>query len=137
MLCGCAFQVCLVAVFIIIANEIDPILFGLSLLESEPKHFECQHADGDDLTWKDCTKIEICERGLDQSQYRPDVHDPEYIDNWVAKFDLLCEPKYKVGLIGSMYFIGVILTLTFVPIVADKCGRKWVFSITIIVSACA
>jgi hypothetical protein len=41
MFCGCAFQVMLISVFIIIANEIDPILFGLSLLESEPKHFEC------------------------------------------------------------------------------------------------
>lgn len=139
MFCGCAFQVLLIAVFLIIANEIDPLLFGLALLESEPKHFECQHTDPDssEVAWKDCTKTEICGSGLDATQYRADIHDPEYIDNWVEKFDLLCEPKYKVGLIGSMYFIGLIATLTFVPIVADSCGRKWVFSITIIVSACA
>ena len=36
-----------------------------------------------------------------------------------------------------MYFFGVIVTLTFVPIVADKCGRKWVFVTTCIISACA
>ena len=36
-----------------------------------------------------------------------------------------------------MYFIGVIVTLTFVPIVADKCGRKWVFVVTCVMSACA
>lgn len=53
------------------------------------------------------------------------------------KFDLLCEPKYKVGLFGSMYFIGVISTLLFVPAIADKCGRKWVFTVTILLSAIA
>ena len=36
-----------------------------------------------------------------------------------------------------MYFIGVITTLTFVPLLADMCGRKGPFIITLIVSACA
>ena len=139
MFCGCAFQVLLVSVFIITVNEIDPLLFGLSFLEAEPKHFECQHTDPEssEIAWRDCTKHEICDQGLDSSQYRPDIHDPEYIDNWVEKFSLLCEPKYKVGLIGTMYFFGVIVTLTFVPFLADTCGRKWVFAVTIMVSACA
>jgi len=36
------------------------------------------------------------------------VKDDEYIDNWVSpdKFDLLCQPKENIGLIGSMFFIG-------------------------------
>ena len=69
MLCGCAFQVILISVFIIIVNEIDPILFGLGLLELEPKHFECEHIDPDtsESTWKDCKKTEICDHGLDKS----------------------------------------------------------------------
>jgi MFS family permease len=99
--------------------------------------FQQADPESEETTWKDCTKTEICDKGIDSAHYRADTHDSEYLDNWVEKFDLLCEPKYKIGLIGSMYFIGVITTLTFVPIVGDKCGRRWVFIITIIVSACA
>ena len=67
----------------------------------------------------------------------PDTSDPEYLDNWVNKLDLLCEPKYKIGLIGSMYFVGVITSLTFVPVMADRCGRKWAYLGTLCLSAFA
>lgn len=50
---------------------------------------------------------------------------------------MLCEPKFKVGLIGSFYFIGICTTLTFVPPLADAYGRKWVFNITLLVSIIA
>lgn len=53
------------------------------------------------------------------------------------KFSLLCEPKYKVGLLGTTYFIGVIVTLAFVPVIGDRCGRKWVFVSALLVSAAA
>jgi MFS family permease len=136
---GCIFQVLLVSVFLIVVNEIDPLIFGLSYLEKEPNHFECESEDVEthEQVWRECKKHEICERGLGQEQHRADTKDDEYIDGWVQKFDLLCEPKWKVGLIGSMYFIGVIATLTFVPIIADSCGRKWVFCVTLVIGACA
>lgn len=48
--------------------------------------------------------------------------------------DLLCEPKFKIGLIGSMYFIGLCVAFTFVPLLGDQCGRKWVFILTLVIS---
>jgi len=48
---------------------------------------------------------------------------------------LLCEPKYKIGLIASFYFIGVIATMTFIPYVAHTYGRKLVFCISVAVQA--
>jgi len=65
MLCGCAFQVILISLFIIVVNEIDPILFGLGLLENEPHLFECEHIDpeSNEVSWKSCKKEEICEKG--------------------------------------------------------------------------
>lgn len=117
------------------ANLIDPLLFGLSFLEKEPKHFECK--DPDTGEWKPCTKEEICSRGLSKDDYRPDTNDDEYFDNWVNKYDLLCEPKMKVGLIASMYFIGLIVFIIFVPPLADRFGRKWVFIVTLIISVIA
>lgn len=58
------------------------------------------------------------------------MQDDEYIDNWVSpdKFDLLCVSKKDVGLIGSMFFIGQVVTILFIPPIADfVTGRKPVF----------
>lgn len=41
--------------------------------------------------------------------------------------DLLCLEPFKIGLIGSMYFIGVVLSSVIAPPLADAYGRKYVF----------
>lgn len=43
----------------------------------------------------------------------------------------------KIGLIGSMYFIGLIVFITFVPPLADRYGRKWIFFATNVISCIA
>jgi len=43
---------------------------------------------------------------------------------------MLCESKFKIGLIGSMYFIGVVVTLIFIPALSDMFGRKVIFLVT-------
>jgi len=118
----------LIILFIISCQLISPLVNGLSFLEKEPKHFECK--DPDTGEWKSCTKQEICDRGLSKEDYKPDKNDDEYFDNWVDKYDLLCESKVKVGLLGSMFFIGIIATLLILPPLADKYGRKWIFIIS-------
>ena len=132
----------LLVLFTLIVNEIDNVLFGMAFLELEPKHFECQEtehytdSEGHDVateTWRDCSKSEICEKGYDHDHYRA-VHDDEYLDNWVDKLELLCESKLKIGLIGSLYFAGVITTLLFVPPLSDRFGRKVIFVISLFVS---
>lgn len=125
----------MVIIYLIVGNEIDNLIFGLSFLEKEPPRFECYHDDT--AEWKECEKSEICALNEPKDHYRPVKEEDEYIDNWIEKFDLLCEPKYKVGLIGSFYFIGICTTLTFVPPLADAFGRKWVFNITLLVSIIA
>lgn len=40
----------------------------------------------------------------------------------------------KVGLLGSMFFIGIISTLIIIPPLADRYGRKLIFTISNIVS---
>lgn len=51
---GCFFQVLLVIIYLIIGNEIDNLIFGLSFLEKEPPRLECLHDDT--AEWKECTK---------------------------------------------------------------------------------
>ena len=41
--------------------------------------------------------------------------------------DLLCLEPFKIGLIGSMYFIGVVISSVIAPPLADAYGRKYVF----------
>lgn len=69
--------------------------------------------------------------------YRADSDDDEYFDNWIEKFDLLCEPSYKIALIGSLLFFGVIIGLLFVPALSDYTGWRIVFTISVILSLVA
>ena len=64
--------------------------------------------------WKSCTKEEICNKDL---EWRWDESEEDHLDNWVLKdkLNLLCEPAWKIGFIASIYFIGVVATLIFVP----------------------
>lgn len=43
----------------------------------------------------------------------------------MEQYDLLCEPKWKIGLLGSVYFSGVLSCVVVVPWLADKYGRRW------------
>jgi len=133
----------LIVVFILIVNQVDTLTFGLQFLETEPSHFDCllpeHHTDSDgadvlEEVWKECTKNDVCENGLDHEHFHPHTEDDDFVDNFVESLDMLCESKYKVGLIGSLYLIGVICSLIFVPLIGDKCGRKIPFSLTILVS---
>ena len=40
--------------------------------------------------------------------------------------NLVCEPDYKIGLFGSMFFIGVLITSTCLIRLADVVGRQTV-----------
>ena len=133
----------MIFVFILIANQVDTLTFGLQFLEEEPTHFDClvpeHHTDADgqatvEEVWKECTKNDVCGQGLDHDHFHPHTEDEEFVDNFVESLDILCESKDKVGLIGSLYLIGVVASLVFVPMVADMCGRKIPFVLTILLS---
>ena len=111
------------------------LVLGIGFLEREPRKFECR----DDYTgeWKPCTKEEICNNHIEKLNYRADSDDDEYFDNWIEKFDLLCEPSIKIGFLGSLLFFGVIIGLLFVPALSDYSGRRIVFSISVILSLVA
>jgi len=136
------YQLIYLTLFLIAANAYDPELFGLGLLEKEPNRFECYHDPEEGQSegeWRECSKEEICDGGLDHDHYRPVKDDPDYIDNWVSadKFDLLCEPKYKIGLLGSCFFIGAVATLLIIPPLGDAFGRRYVFLVVLVISIIA
>lgn len=79
------------------------------------------------MTWQHCEVKEICSMGLSKSSglYRPVETDEEYLDNWVDKLDLLCRPKKELGFIGSCFFIGIISTMFWMPVLSDRIGRRY------------
>ena len=68
-----------------------PVIFGLSYLEKEPPRYECKESDGQ---WHECSKDHICKDNVAKDDYRPVETEPEYFDNWVSKFDLLCNKDF-------------------------------------------
>lgn len=104
------------------------LIVGGAFLNRIPKHFECYSEEDD--SWRDCSKDEICANNLDQAHFRGKDED-DYMDNWAAKskFNLICENKFKVGLLSSLYFIGMVCTCLIIPPLADlKFGRKILYN---------
>ena len=136
------FQLLYLVIFLISANTNAPELQGLGFLEKEAKRYECYHDPEEGQSygeWRECSKEEICEKGYSSDHYRPSPDDSEYVDNWVPseKLNLLCEPKYKVGLLGSAFFIGGLVCVLTAPPLADTFGRQIVFIIVLILSIVA
>ena len=104
-----------------------PTIAGIYFLEREPKKFTCLKYN----KWVPCNKEEICNDNL---PYKPDKSEPEYLDNWVEKFNMLCETKAKVGMLGSAFFLGALISLLVIPRWADKYGRKGPFLATMILT---
>ena len=50
---------------------------------------------------------------------------------------MLCTSHYKVGLLGSSFFVGVIVTIYIVPAIADQIGRRLPFICTMVVTVIA
>ena len=131
------FQLLLVVAIILYKATITPVLYGIGFLTKPAHHFECLN-DGDG-SWEPCTQEKICEDDIGSDHYRP-VKDDEYIDGWVSadKFDLLCESKFKIGFIGSAFFLGVISTILVIPPLSDKVyGRKTILRIGFIIYTAA
>ena len=74
---------------------------------------------------------------LHKDLFRFDQTDPEYIDNWIQKFDLLCKPSEYIGLIGSCYMVGMFIGFFILPPYSDTYGRRPIFIMTMILSTFA
>ena len=45
-------------------------------------------------------------------------------DNWIMRYDLHCASSSKIGMIGSSFFLGWVLTLVIFPRISDIYGRQ-------------
>jgi MFS family permease len=122
--------------------SVMPLTNGLAFLEKTPSLYECRQVSANRMSdlvsdhkssWKTCTVKEICAMNLPQKDYRANKSDPEYLDNWVPKLDMLCKPQSEIGLLGSFFFLGAMLSIFWVPKYADTKGRKNIILLGLVV----
>ena len=46
------------------------------------------------------------------------------LDNWIISLDLHCYDSYAIGMFGTLFFGGYLLSCAVFPPLADKYGRK-------------
>lgn len=128
MFCGRSFQVLFVFATMIQTTLHVFLQFGFGFLEKEPPIWECY--DDNSQEWFICDKKKICGEAINTERYRPVESEDEYLSNWVQQYDILCEPKWKIGLIGTIYFTGALITILPLTYIADANGRQWISFIT-------
>ena len=88
----------------------------------------CTWTDGKTYDQKSvCTRANICDNDPRIAGHTIDYDDPQSLHNWIDKLNLMCVPRWEVGLISSAYFIGYAVTLLWLPLLADKYGRRKFF----------
>lgn len=120
-------------IFFVSKTTMIPVAFGNSFLTKLPNRYECLRDEEatDGQTWKDCSRDEICSKNIPPERYKP-IPDDDFIDNWSGpdKLNLTCESSFKIGLLGSMVFLGIISTVLWVPILSDRyLGRRYVYTV--------
>ena len=54
--------------------------------------------------------------------FKVDYDDPDTIYNWAVQMELYCTSKFRIGLFGSVYFVGFVFS-GFILMLSDKYGR--------------
>ena len=95
------------------------IYYGLTYLELWPEYV-CSK----DIIAKDCNRDLMCLNPNNPTLIYIDWSSPKSLYNWVDRLNLICEPSWKIGLIGSMYLLGWALGCLVVPKLGDLYGRR-------------
>ena len=90
--------------------------YAIPLYQFYPKLL-CMGADGKEY---ECARELAC----DSSEFRVNYNDPETFENWITELDLICSPKWMIGLIGTISFAGFIFGAFFIIPLADYYGRR-------------
>ena len=77
-----------------------------------------------------CTQENICAGDARILSWAVDFSNDRSLHNWVEQLDLMCEPEWKGGLLGTAFYFSWCLALLVIPRLADKIGRKWLFLVS-------
>lgn len=101
--------------------------FTLGYLIQQPV-YNCTYVDGDE-NGDICTSANICSEDSRIESWTIDHEHELSLNNWQSKLNLMCATPWKVGFIGSAYFLGWCVTLLWVPRLSDQNGRRKFFMV--------
>ena len=104
-------------------------LLSFSFLEVEPQ-FRCK-LNGIDGPWTYSTpendlKVEYCDPAPDQF-CEINYEDPATVKNLIVQLDYECVPGWKLGAVGALFLVGIVIGCSFVTQWGDVYGRKPVY----------
>ena len=98
------------------------LLYNIPYLELQPS-FLCQ-ASSTSAAYP-CTQSVACSKNQAAGfSYKYDWDSPTTLTNYIYELGIECEPGYKIKLIGSFYFAGVLVSIVLWTKCTDFFGRK-------------
>ena len=97
--------------------ELQPVYKCREKLES------VSFAQIDARDWDKCEPEEFCKEDSNL-EYEIDYREELSIHNWIEEYGMQCAPKTKFGMIGSLYFIGIVISSFILPPLSDTLGRR-------------
>lgn len=58
-----------------------------------------------------------------------DWSDPQSLHNLIVQFDFMCEPKWKIGMMGFSFLLGIVIGCLTVARLGDIYGRKPIYKL--------
>ena len=121
------FQASIVMVNTLFLATTLSFLNTLNYGEKAPKEYFSEYKiDDDDITgtvWRSCKAEDFC-GDPNLLSYEPDTTHKDFYYNLITKLKLDCAPGSQIGLIGSSFFAGWMITLLFIPRISDLYGRQ-------------
>lgn len=71
-----------------------------------------------------CTKEQICTADPKLLHWEVDYSNKYSLNNWISHLDMHCASSFEIGLFGSLFFGGYLVSCAIFPSLADKYGRK-------------
>ena len=95
---------------IFLFNSGSSLIYGMTFLTLLPQYQCIENGD-----WVSCDSERICNEKLEHGiQWKIDYNSQLSYHNWVdpTKIDLTCTESHLIGLMGSMYFLRMVLVLS-------------------------
>ena len=116
-------QLLIVLTWMLSDNGVFVIILALSILTKVPTEYFCTRTGNfDDLF--SCTPADFCNDTSTISSYEPNMDLTDSYENWIGRYGLECASGAKIGIIGSAFFVGWVISLLIVPRVSDTHGRQ-------------
>ena len=117
------------------SNSIRAFINHLIPFLIQKQVYACTFA-GEGLSDELCTRENICAGDPRITSWEVNYEDERSLNNWQQQLDLMCEPDWKGGFMGSTLYFFWCVALLIIPRQADRLGRKWLFLGSRIVESC-